>query len=77
MPTYQFQDKDGVVSDVVMRVSELDSFESNHPELKYVYGTAPMIDIVRLGMKKPDQSFRELLKEIHKKSGGNRHHHWD
>lgn len=78
MPIYQFRNKETKeVTETVMHIAELDAFEAAHPELEYVFSPIPISDMVRLGLKKPDPSFRELVKTIHKKAGGNRHHHWD
>lgn len=77
MPTYTFEEQaTGNIVERHMRISELDDFKKNNPQFKQVH-VAPFAigDTVRMGMKKPDQSFRELLKHIHNKTGGNHHYH--
>lgn len=77
MPTYQFENvQSGEIQEFHMKISELDDFKSNNPQLKQVHLTPFEIgDTIRMGIKKPDQSFRELLKHIHGKVGGNRKYH--
>ena len=79
---YQFRTRgivDSPIVEVVMRVAELDQYEKDHPELEFVYAASVISDVVRMGLKKPDQSFRELLRHIHKKAGGSKsgQYHWD
>lgn len=38
-----------------------------HPELEVVIGTPAFGDSVRMGLKKPDDGFRDLLKKIKNK----------
>lgn len=73
MPTYQFKDQQtGEYKEFFMKISDLDDFKKNNPQLIQVHVTPFEIgDTVRMGMRKPDQNFRELLKHIHNKVGGN------
>lgn len=78
MPTYEFKDvQSGEINEFFMKISELDEFKKNNPQLQQVHanGAFSIGDTVRMGMKKPDQSFRELLKHIHNRVGGNHHYH--
>lgn len=77
MPTYEFKNKQtGEYSEFFMSIKELDAFKENNPQLMQVHRTPLNIgDTVRMGMKKPDQNFRELLKHIHNKVGGNHKYH--
>lgn len=77
MPTYQFEDiQSGEIKEFHMKISELDGFKTNNPQLKQVHLTPFEIgDTIRMGMRKPDQSFRELIKHIHNKVGGNKKYH--
>lgn len=78
MPTYTFRNrKTGKVVEQFMHIADLDVFSDKHPELEQIFSTSPFSigDSVRMGIRKPDQSFRELLKHIHNKTGGNHHYH--
>ena len=77
MPTYQFENvQTGEIKELYMKMNELDEFKTNNPQYKQVHLSPFGIgDTVRMGLRKPDQSFRELLKDIHNKVGGNHHYH--
>jgi len=56
--------------DISMSISELDAYKENNPHLQQLIKSAPSIgDTVRLGLKKPDSGFRDVLKRIKKASG--------
>lgn len=66
MPTYNFRNKEtGEITEVDMRISELDQFKQDNPQLETIIGSTALHSGQGLG-KKPDQSFRELLKHIKK-----------
>lgn len=67
MPTYSFRDKlTGEVFDKIMKISELDIFLSSNDNLETVITHAPPLgDSVRLGIRKPDGGFNEVLSKIH------------
>lgn len=77
MPAYDFKNiETNEVKEYWMKISELDEFKKNNPLLEQIHiATFEIGDTVRMGMRKPDQSFRELLKHIHNKVGGNHHYH--
>lgn len=77
MPTYQFENiQTGEIQEFHMKIRELDEFKVNNPQLKQVHLTPFEIgDAIRMGIKKPDQSFRELVKHIHDRTGGNHIYH--
>ena len=50
-----------------MTISALDDFLKNNSHLTQLVNGAPMIHSGR-GMKKPDDGFRDLLKDIKKKN---------
>lgn len=77
MPTYTFRDKKGKITDVRMHVAELDEYKASHPELERVLSAPSFGDPVRLGLKKPAAGFRDLLKHIHKRAGGNKQYHYN
>jgi hypothetical protein len=76
MPKYDFRNKEtGEETEVWLKISELDEFKANNPHLKQFLKGAPGIgDSIRLGLRKPDQGFREVLskaKENHPKGNVN------
>jgi len=70
MPTYTFEDiNTGERQEVFMKISELDDFRAQNPHLKTLILGAPALgDAHRLGLKKPDDGFRDVLKNV-------KHHH--
>lgn len=68
MPTYTFINKD-TREEITeyMSISELDKFLKKNKHLEQVIGAPAIGDTVRLGLKKPDNAFRDHLKEIKKK----------
>ena len=70
MPTYAFMNKDTqVVEEHIMRISEYDEFKANNPHLeRHIDGFPGMSDPVRLGLMKPAEGFREVLRNIKKGS---------
>lgn len=79
MPTYSFINKEtGEEFDIMMSMSELDSYKVNNPQLEQTIKSAPALaDPTRLGIRKPDSGFRDVLKRIKKASGrGNKINTW-
>ena len=70
MPTYTFEDiNTGERLEKAMKIAELDEFRAANPNLKSLIVGAPSIgDPVRLGLRKPDAGFRDVLKNV-------QHHH--
>jgi hypothetical protein len=69
MPTYTFKVKDTDEQfDVVLKISQLDEFKADHPNLEQVIAPSPT---VRSRDLKPDSGFRDVLKSIKKASGRN------
>lgn len=70
MPTYQFLDKKtGEIQEHFMTISEAEEFSKNNPHLEWLCGSPMICDPWRVGRKKPDDGFRDVLKNIKKKSG--------
>jgi len=65
MPTYDFRHKEtGEIIEKVMKISERDDFLRDNPQYESVILGAPSIgDPVRLGVRKPDSGFREVLQK--------------
>jgi hypothetical protein len=72
MPLYEFLNCDtGDIEEHQVRMSELDEFIKNNPKLTKVIATAPSIgDSVRLGIKKNDQGWKEVLHKVAEKTPG-------
>lgn len=72
MPTYNFRNKEtGEEFEVTMKISELDSYKEANPQLtQFLTGAPPIGDSVRLGIKKLDNGFREVLQKVSEKTPG-------
>lgn len=70
MPTYKFLNNEtGEEFEEFMTISALDEYLKNNSHLTQLVNGAPMIHSGR-GMKKPDDGFRDLLKDMKKKHSG-------
>jgi len=71
MPLYEFIDTDTQeVSTKLMSIAEMEEFLVANPNKKIHFSGAPAIgDSVRLGLRKPDANFRDMLKHISKRAG--------
>ncbi|MFZ9611162.1 MAG: hypothetical protein ACO294_10725 [Methylococcales bacterium] len=66
MPTYTFQNKDtGELFDKIMSFNSRQEYLKENPNLEVVMGAPAMGDSVRLGVRKPDDGFREVMSKIH------------
>ena len=73
MPTYSFRNKEtGEEFNEIMSIHKLDQYKLDNPHLEQLLGTPPIGDPVRLGMKKPDDTFRDILKQIKKNTQSQR-----
>lgn len=70
MPNYTFKDVNtGEILNLSMKISERDQFVLDNPHLQQQIVGAPSIgDPIRLGLRKPDANFRDVLKNV-------QHHH--
>lgn len=67
MPTYRFKNNDtGEEFEDFMSISALEVFLTENPNITQLVNGAPLISSGR-GMGKPEQGFRDLLKDIKKK----------
>lgn len=68
MPSYTFKDTEtGEQFTTVMSMAEREEFLSANPHMQQVIHSAPSIgDTIRMGMRKPDDGFRDRLREIKK-----------
>lgn len=66
MPTFTFRDKDTqLVFDKNLKISERESFLEGNPHLEQIHTSINIGDPVRLGVKKVDDGFREVMSKIH------------
>ena len=66
MPTYKFLNNDtGQEHEDFMSISALTDYLKTNPHITQLVNGAPALSSGR-GMKKPDQGFRDLLKQIKK-----------
>lgn len=67
MPTYRFLNTEtGEEFEEFMNISALDEYLTNNKHLTQLLNGAPMIHSGR-GVSKPDEGFRDLLKDMKKK----------
>lgn len=74
MPTYTLRNKKTLeVFEHQMKMSEYDTFMKANPDVeRHHIDLVAFGDPVRLGFKKPDAAFRDLLREKQKKIHGNK-----
>lgn len=79
MPTYNFRNKEtGEEFTEFMFMSEIEQYLKDNPHLEQdISGFSGIGDPVRMGMKKPDSGFRDVLKEIKRKNYGSRLNTWE
>ena len=66
MPTYTFRNKDTKeIYDKIMSWNSREEYLKENPNLETIIGAPAMGDVVRLGIRKPDQGFNEVLSKIH------------
>ena len=70
MPTYDFKDKKtDKVYEKRMTIAERDQFVKDNPHLEQVISFPKIVSGVD-GLRKPDDSFRDILRNIDKKHKG-------
>lgn len=72
MPLYEFRNKEtGEVFEKMMSISSKEDYLKENPNIEsYISGAPSLVDSVRLGVKKTDQGFKEVLQRIHEKTAG-------
>jgi hypothetical protein len=72
MPTYNFRNKEtGEEFEKFMGISARDVYLQENPQLEPLVAGAPMIcDPVRVGVRKKDAGFTEVLQKIHSRAPG-------
>lgn len=68
MPSYTFLNTEsGEVFTTIMSIAEREDYLKANPHIQQQLISAPALgDSIRLGLKKPDNGFRDRLKEIKK-----------
>ena len=67
MPNYSFRNKDTGEEFVEwMSMSQLDTYLAENQNIQQILTPIAMADPTRLGLHKPDNAFRDRLKEIKK-----------
>jgi hypothetical protein len=72
MPTYRFRNKEtGEEFEQFMGISAREEYLKENPNLETLICGAPSIgDSVRLGIRKSDNGFKEVLQKIHSRTAG-------
>lgn len=72
MPTYVFRNKEtGEQFEKIMKISELDTFRAENPQLETVIQAVAFGDPTKLSStRKFDTGFKEVLQRIHEKTPG-------
>lgn len=72
MPTYDFHDKNtGEVFSKIMKIADKEQYLIDNPHLEQTHTAAPsMGDPVRLGVRRIDNGFKEVLQRVHEKTAG-------
>ena len=72
MPSYTFENtENGERFDKILSMAERQEYLEKNPNIKQLIVSPPAIsDSVRLGLRKPDDSFRDVLKNVKKHHPG-------
>jgi hypothetical protein len=71
MPIYQYKNEEtGEVSDKFMSISDMEQFEIDNPHMKKMIQPVAFGDSARLGIRKTDDNFNDLMKTIKKGNPG-------
>lgn len=71
MPLYDFRNKDtGEVFEKFMSISAKEEYLKENPNIESMLGMNMLVDPVRLGIRRPDQGFKEVLQRIDEKTAG-------
>lgn len=72
MPTYNFRNKEtGEEFEKFMGISAREEYLKENPHIETMIAGAPMIcDPVRVGVRKKDSGFKEVLQKIHSRAPG-------
>lgn len=72
MPTYVFRNKEtGEQFEKLMKIAELDTFRVDNPQLETIIQSPMICDPVRVGARKMDSGFKEVLQKINERNPHN------
>ena len=62
MPTYTFRNKETKEEvDLIMKMSERDTYEKEHPEMEQVLKSMKIVDPLGIGVLKPPAEFQKMV----------------
>ena len=71
MPIYQYKNEEtGEVTDKLMSIADMEQFDIDNPHMKKIIHAPAIGDAMRLGVRKIDDSFNDILKSIKKENPG-------
>ena len=71
MPIYQYKNEEtGEVTDKLMSISTMEQFDIDNPHMKKIIHAPALGDAMRLGVRKIDDGFNDILKSIKKDNPG-------
>lgn len=71
MPFYKFHNKKTEeVYEKFLKISELDSYRDANPDVETIMQAPMLCDPVRVGARKLDTGFKEVLQKIHETTPG-------
>lgn len=72
MPLYDFVNTEtGEHFELQLKIAEKEEYLEQNPHIQQEYLTAPSIgDAVRMGIRKTDNGWKEVLNKVHQKSPG-------
>jgi hypothetical protein len=77
MANYTFLNKEtNEEFDISMPISDLDDYKKNNPHLEQLLTGMRLGDPTRLGLRKPDAGFRDVLKKVKRAHRGSTVNTW-
>jgi hypothetical protein len=77
MANYTFLNKDTNEESILsMPISELDSYKEANPNMQQLLVSMTLADPTRLGIRKPDSGFRDVLKKVKRAHRGSTVNTW-
>lgn len=71
MPIYQYKNEEtSEVTDHFMSIADMEQFELDNPHMKKIIHAPALGDAMRLGVRKIDDGFNDILKSIKKDNPG-------
>lgn len=71
MPLYDFKDtKTGEVFEKFMSIASKAEYLKENPHIEPLLSSIPTIDPVKLGIRKTDNGFKEVMQKIHARTPG-------